>query len=247
MNASSNIYVHCCLFLNHPVLYHSLHVFTGMQTLKVFWWQATNRQLWPYWFVGNAAVCLHFRWPCTWFIVVSCVKPHGVDVCFRWGVCCVTVLWGKKLLPWRWRHRVTPKHWYFCAQVHGFTSPNNVIMMTILPCCSMDLLLITYLLTPCSRLFPEKLTVPQPVKKFPVFYGTRRFITAFTSARHLSLSWGSSIQSIPPHATSWVSVLILSSHLRLGLPSGLFPSGFPTQPQYMPLLSPLRATCPAHT
>jgi hypothetical protein len=29
----------------------------------------------------------------------------------------------------------------------------------------------------------------QSVKKFPAFYGTRRFITAFTSARHLSLFW----------------------------------------------------------
>jgi hypothetical protein len=35
-------------------------------------------------------------------------------------------------------------------------------------------------------------------KKFPAFYGTRKFITAFRSARHLSLSWASSIQSIPP-------------------------------------------------
>jgi cation transport ATPase len=32
------------------------------------------------------------------------------------------------------------------------------------------------------------LTDLQLVKKFPTFYGTRRFITAFTSARHLSLS-----------------------------------------------------------
>ena len=41
-------------------------------------------------------------------------------------------------------------------------------------------------------------------------------------------------------------ILILSSHLSLGLPSGLFPSGFPTKTQYMPHLSPIRATCPAH-
>ena len=34
----------------------------------------------------------------------------------------------------------------------------------------------------------EKLTGSQLVKKFPVFYGTRRFITAFLGARHLSLS-----------------------------------------------------------
>ena len=42
--------------------------------------------------------------------------------------------------------------------------------------------------TPWSRVLLEKLTGFQPVKKFPAFYGNRRFITAFTSARHLSLS-----------------------------------------------------------
>jgi len=44
-----------------------------------------------------------------------------------------------------------------------------------------------YLITPQSRVL-EKLTGFQPVKKFPAFYGTRRFITALTSARQLSLS-----------------------------------------------------------
>jgi len=62
------------------------------------------------------------------------------------------------------------------------------------------------------------LTVFQLVKKFHDFYGIRRFITAFTSARHLSLSWASSIPSIPPDTTSWRFILILSSHLHLGLP-----------------------------
>ena len=47
--------------------------------------------------------------------------------------------------------------------------------------------LLTYLLTPWDRVLLEKLTGFQLVKKFPAFYGTRRFITAFTSARHLSL------------------------------------------------------------
>jgi len=43
----------------------------------------------------------------------------------------------------------------------------------------------TYLLH--GAVFLEKLTSLQLIKKFLTSYGTRRFITAFTSAHHLSL------------------------------------------------------------
>ena len=117
-----------------------------------------------------------------------------------------------------------------------------------------------YLLTPWCIIL-EKLTGLHLVKKFPVFHGTRRFITALTSVCHLSLSWASPIQSTYPHPlppgdnpiavnkyyyyypTSWRSVLILSTHLRLGIPSGLFPSSFPTKTLYTPLSSPICAMC----
>jgi len=105
--------------------------------------------------------------------------------------------------------------------------------------------ILTYLLTPWRRVLLEKLTSSQPIKKFTTFYGTRRFITAFTHARYLSLSLARSIQSIVSHPTSWRSILVLSSHLRLGLPSGHFPSGLPAKSLHTSLLSPIRATCRA--
>jgi hypothetical protein len=43
-------------------------------------------------------------------------------------------------------------------------------------------------LIPWSERLHEKLRSPQLLKKFPTFYGTPRFITAFTTARHWSLS-----------------------------------------------------------
>ena len=96
---------------------------------------------------------------------------------------------------------------------------------------------LTYsLLTPWCRVLLEKLPGLQLVKKFPALHGTCRVITAFTSVRHLSLSWARPIQSIYLHPTSWRSTLILSTHLCLGLSSGLCPSVFPTNTLYTPPL-----------
>jgi len=50
-------------------------------------------------------------------------------------------------------------------------------------------------LTPWSRILYEKLTVAQLVKKFPAFYGSRRFITMFKRASHWTLFWARWTQS----------------------------------------------------
>ena len=98
--------------------------------------------------------------------------------------------------------------------------------------CNKYAYLLTYFITPWSRVLHEKLTGSAASQEIPLIFGTPRFITVLTSARHLSLSWANSIQSSQPPPTSWRSILILSSHLRLGLPNGLFPSFHHQNPEH---------------
>jgi len=49
-----------------------------------------------------------------------------------------------------------------------------------------------------------------------------------------------------PHASNPYLPTILSSHLCLDFPSGLFPSSFPTKILYIFLIAPMRATFPIH-
>ena len=78
--------------------------------------------------------------------------------------------------------------------------------------------LLTYLLTPGSRVPFEKLTGSQLVKKFPAFYGTPKVQLIYECPPCIHI-----LSQINPfyaqHPTSWISLLILSSHLRLGLPN----------------------------
>jgi len=81
-----------------------------------------------------------------------------------------------------------------------------------------------FLLTPWSRVLLEKLIFTQ-LLKFSASYGTRRFITVFTRARQWSLSWAIYIQITLSHPIFLRAILILSSYLRIGISSGLCPSG----------------------
>jgi hypothetical protein len=92
----------------------------------------------------------------------------------------------------------------------------------------------------------EKPPIVQILKKFSAFYGIRRFITVLTRALHWSLSGATTIHSIPLHPICLRSNLVLSTHLCLDLPSGLFLSGFHINTLYALIFSPIRATCPAH-
>ena len=106
----------------------------------------------------------------------------------------------------------------------------------------------TYVLTSWGNVLLEKLKGFQLVKKFPAYYRTRRFITAVTSARHLSLSWASSIQSIP-----YISRLKI--HLNIILPSmpvsPKWSLSFRFPHEYPVYASPLTNTCympsPSHS
>jgi len=125
--------------------------------------------------------------------------------------------------------------------------PITTIITPLVPPATMNTL--TYLLTPWHRVLLEKLTGSEASQEIPRIFGARRFITVLTSARHLSLSWANSIQSPQHPPTSWRSILILSSHLRLHVwisPMVSFPQVFPPEPCAPLSPPPICVTCPTH-
>jgi hypothetical protein len=75
---------------------------------------------------------------------------------------------------------------------------------------------------------------------------TRWFATLITRAHDKPLSWATWIQSILSHPISLRFILILSSHPRFCLRSGLLYAGFRTKMRCVHIFTPIHAVCPVH-
>jgi hypothetical protein len=96
----------------------------------------------------------------------------------------------------------------------------------------------------CSRILLEKPTIAPARQNVLRLLWTRRYITMFTRARHLTLSYASLMQCTPTHITSWRSILNVTfpSTPTLPKPTLLFQLKWCLHLQCLPM----HATCPTN-
>jgi hypothetical protein len=120
--------------------------------------------------------------------------------------------------------------WEFVNTVMNFRFPQQQEFLRQLSTCQSSSetsvhcwYLLTYLLTySMVRNIIWKADCHSAYKKSWFLCATRSFITVFTKSHHWTLSWASWIQFAPSISISLRSRLMLFSHLRQGLPSGLY-------------------------
>ena len=100
------------------------------------------------------------------------------------------------------------------SKVRYYIRTNNVQLLRNNTWYTLNLT-VTYLLHGAESFLRSQPVNFAASQEIPRTYWTRKSLTVPTSARHLSLSWANPIQSPRPPPTSWRSILILSSHLRV--------------------------------
>ena len=133
----------------------------------------------------------------------------------------------KKKHNFQKRTNTTPPHPQFLSHWARITTSRNS---------AMSICFQRYLLTPWCRVLLEKLTGSATSQEIPRISRNPKVHHRIHKCPP-SVPILSQLHTVSTPPTSRSSILILSSHLRLGLPVGLFPSGFPTRNLCTPLPS----------
>jgi hypothetical protein len=117
--------------------------------------------------------------PARWFGRIKCKTPvPNVKVHFNFALAC-KFTFPKSSFPFKFYKDCVTVLWMFPDSMSSIC-PTHLTILDFIT------LIISYLLTPWSRVLLEKLTVNFAAsKEIPRIYGTRKFLTVTTSARHL--------------------------------------------------------------